>query len=86
MKIRLSCKTNLCRNPGNSNGFTYFFLPLYKIFVSGHSVFATMQVTISRYHLHLLYPVHVTNKLDIGCVYHMASRVNPEKETGGANA
>ena len=23
--------TNLCRNPGNSKGFTYFFLPLYTL-------------------------------------------------------
>ena len=29
MKIRSNLTTNLCRNLGNSKGFTYFFLPLY---------------------------------------------------------
>ena len=29
MKIRSNLMTNLCRNPGISKGFTYFFLPLY---------------------------------------------------------
>jgi hypothetical protein len=28
MKIRSNFMTNLCRNPGNSKGFAYFFLPL----------------------------------------------------------
>jgi hypothetical protein len=29
MNIRSNYMTNICRNPGNSKGFTYFFVPLY---------------------------------------------------------
>ena len=34
MKIRSNCMTNLCRNPGISKGFTYFFLTLKLINVA----------------------------------------------------